>query len=64
MDSFERMIEHLNANNIDFEREPLTMGPMLSMDPDSERFVGEMSDMANMYVSRNYREPFVVPENV
>jgi predicted dehydrogenase len=64
MDSFERMVDHLNANNIDFEREPLTMGPMLSMDPDSEMFVGDMSDMANMYIKRNYREPFVVPENV
>jgi len=64
MDSFERMVEHLKANQIDFDREPLTMGPMLTMDPRKEMFVGEMGGLANMYVKRNYREPFVVPENV
>jgi hypothetical protein len=34
------------------------------MDADKERYVGEHSDMANMYLKRNYREPFIVPENV
>jgi hypothetical protein len=37
---------------------------MLTMDPRTERFVGEYSDMANMYIKRNYREPFVVPDKV
>jgi hypothetical protein len=37
---------------------------MLTMDPQTERFTGPCSDMANMFVSRNYREPFVVPEKV
>jgi hypothetical protein len=40
------------------------MGPMLTMDPETEKFTGELSDMANMYVKRNYREPFVVPDKV
>ncbi len=64
MDSFNRMLEHLAANEVDLEKEPITIGPMLTMDPDKERFVGENSDMANMFIKRNYREPFVVPENV
>ena len=64
MDSFERMVEHLKANKIDFGKEPLTVGPMLTMDPKSEKFTGDMSEMANMYVKRNYREPFVVPDKV
>jgi hypothetical protein len=34
------------------------------MDAGSERFVGEFSDRANLHLSRNYREPFVVPEQV
>jgi hypothetical protein len=34
------------------------------MDPESERFTGEHSEEANMLLSRNYREPFIVPENV
>ncbi|NIP26511.1 MAG: Gfo/Idh/MocA family oxidoreductase [Phycisphaerae bacterium] len=64
MEAFERMLEHLNANQVDLDKEPITMGPMLTMDPETEKFTGELSDMANMYVKRNYREPFVVPEKV
>jgi len=64
MDSFERMLEHLKVNEVDLEKEPITMGPMLTMDPRTEKFVGEYSDWANMYVKRNYREPFVVPDRV
>jgi len=64
MDSFDRMVEHLKANEVDFEKEPITMGPMLTMDPEKERFVGEHSDWANMFIKRNYREPFVVPDQV
>jgi len=64
MDSFERMLEHLKVNEVDLEKEPITMGPMLTMDPRKETFVGEYSDWANMYVKRNYREPFVVPDRV
>ena len=64
MDSFDRMLEHLKANEVDLEKEPITMGPMLTMDPQAEKFVGEYGEMANMYVKRNYREPFVVPDKV
>jgi len=64
MDSFERMLEHLKVNEVDLDKEPITCGPMLTMDPRKERFVGEYSEMANMYLKRNYREPFVVPEKV
>ena len=64
MDSFERMVEHLEANEINLDKEPLTVGPMLTMDPKKEKFVGDHSEMANMYIKRNYREPFVVPETV
>ena len=64
MDSFERMLQHLKDNEVDLEKEPITMGPMLTMDPEREVFVGEHSDWANMLVKRNYREPFVVPDKV
>lgn len=64
MDSFERMVLHLVANEVNLAAEPITMGPMLTMDTDKERFVGELSTEANMLLKRNYREPFVVPENV
>jgi predicted dehydrogenase len=64
MDSFDRMLEHLAANEVDLEKEPMTLGPVLTMDPQSERYVGENGDLANMFVKRNYREPFLVPEQV
>jgi hypothetical protein len=64
MDSFERMLEHLKANEVDLEKEPITMGPMVTMNPEKEKFVGEYGDMANMYLKRNYREPFVIRNKV
>jgi len=64
MDSFNRMLEHLAANEVNLEKEPITLGPVLTMDPKMERYVGENSSMANMFIKRNYRQPFVVPEKV
>jgi len=61
-DSFERLENHLKANQVDFKLTPRTAGPTLTMDPDKERFVGDFSKEANMLLSRNYRRPFVVPE--
>lgn len=63
-DSFERFLTHLAANNVDVAKAPATIGPMLTMDTEKEKFVGELSDMANMLVKRNYREPYVIPDNV
>ena len=63
-DSFERLQSHLTANRIDLNEHPLTLGPMLEMDPRRERFVGTFADEANRLVSRDYRAPFVVPREV
>jgi predicted dehydrogenase len=64
MDSFQRMLDHLAANEVNLENEPITIGPMLTMNTQKEEFVGEFSSLANMYLKRNYREPFVVPDKV
>jgi hypothetical protein len=63
-DAFARFEQHLEANEIDLATTPVTMGPMLTMNPDEERFEGLLGAYANMYVSRNYRAPFVVPDRV
>ena len=63
-EAFERCLKHLKANEVDLGREPLTIGPALTFDRESEEFVGEFGDLANMYLRRNYREPFVVPDKV
>ena len=64
LDAFERFQEHLLMHVVNVQETPRIMGPWVTIDPDTERFVGEFSDQANAYLSRNYREPFVVPENV
>ncbi len=64
VDSFERFQEHLLLNNVDIQATPRILGPWLSMDPEQERFVGDFHERANEMVTRQYREPFVVPEQV
>ena len=63
-ESFDRLLQHLQANEIDLSKNPVAVGPMLTFDIESEKFVGENSYDANMFLSRNYRPPFVVPETV
>ena len=63
-DSLDRMLEHLDANEVDLKKTPLTLGPVLQFDPAAEKFVGEHSEKANELVTRKYRQPFVVPEQV
>lgn len=64
IESFDRFRNHLFSNRIDWDKEDVVFGPMLSFDSKTERFVGEFSDQANKYLSREYRKPFVVPEKV
>ena len=40
------------------------IGPELTFDPRTERFTGERANEANPLLTRPYRAPFVVPENV
>jgi predicted dehydrogenase len=63
-EAFERCLKHLKANEVDLQIEPLTIGPSLTFDQGREEFTGEFSNLANMFVRRNYREPFVVPDQV
>lgn len=57
-----RMEEHLAVNGVDLKATPLTIGPWLEMDPQTERFTND--DSANHLLTRVYRQPFVVPEQV
>jgi predicted dehydrogenase len=61
-ETFERMLAHLKANDVDLEVSKLTIGAPLTMDPKTERFIGD--EIANAMLSRVYRPPFVVPEKV
>ncbi len=63
-ETFDRLLPHLEANGIDQAKTPLTVGPMLNWNNQAEKFQGEYSEWANMLLSRTYRAPFVVPEQV
>ena len=58
----ENMQQHLLNNEISLDAKPAKLGVSLTFDQTSEKFKGDWADEANMFVSRNYREPFVVPE--
>lgn len=64
LETCDRAQQHLQANEVDLAKNLPTFGPMLTMDPETERFTGDFSDMANMLVKRQYREPFVIREQV
>lgn len=63
-ETFERLQEHLLVNGVDLQQTPRVLGPWLTMDPRTERFVGEFANEANRLRRRDYRAPFVVPEQV
>lgn len=60
--TFERMAEHLAANGVDIAKDKLQIGPVLTMDPKVEKFIGNAE--ADKLLTREYRAPYVVPERV
>ena len=63
-EAFDRFLGHLKANEIDTVKNLAALGPTLTMDNPTERFTGEGSDMANLLIRRQYREPFVIRDQV
>jgi predicted dehydrogenase len=63
LEAFERMKAHLKDNNVDLDKAVGRAGPVLPIDPKTERFTGS-NDKANQMLSREYRKGFEVPEKV
>jgi predicted dehydrogenase len=61
---FGRLLEHALVHEEDFSKRPLMLGPSLAFDPDAERFTGDLAAEANARLRDDYRDPFVVPEEV
>ncbi len=61
-DAFERCREYLRTNGVDLDASPATIGPWVTLDAQTGRFVGEFADAANTLSRREYRKPFVVPD--
>ena len=63
-EAFERFQSHLAANGVRLKNTPAVLGPWLKMDSSKERFFGRFSKRANRLLTRDYRRPFIVPQQV
>ncbi len=63
-DAFDRMRKHLASNKINIAKNMAVLGPLLAMDPNTEKFIGPASDKANEFLTRQYRKPFVLAEKI
>jgi predicted dehydrogenase len=61
-EAFGRMLEHLKANQVDLNTAKIALGPVLSMDPKTERFTN--NNDANKMLTREYRKPYVINDSV
>ena len=59
VETFGLIRDHLTENDVNIEKNRLTLGPWLKIDSDSEQFAGNPA--ADAFLTRNYRKPFVVP---
>jgi len=61
-ETFERFRQHLAANKVMIENaKTVRFGRKLTIDPKHEVFTGSHASDANVFLSREYRAPFVVP---
>jgi predicted dehydrogenase len=58
-ETFERFASHLKDNGVDLEKDKIQVGPKLKVDGKAENFPGNAK--ANKMLTREYREPYVVP---
>ncbi len=66
-ETFQRVRSHLQANDIDMDRERIILGSWLRYQRHSRRITGGDGNtelIANALLEPTYREPFVVPNNV
>ncbi|NQU23903.1 MAG: Gfo/Idh/MocA family oxidoreductase [Candidatus Nealsonbacteria bacterium] len=61
-ESFETIKANIQAIGVDLGKATYKLGPVLKFDPEKEKFIGNAA--ADKLLTREYRKPFVVPENV
>jgi len=60
--SWEWFKQTAQQNGVDLTKTTFTLGRVLNLDPEKEKFIGDPE--ADKLLTREYREPFVVPERV
>ena len=58
------MNEHTSAHGIKLQDDQFRLSPVLELDTESGRFVGDHANRANRFIKREYREGYEVPELV
>jgi predicted dehydrogenase len=61
-ETFSRMVAHLKENNVNLDSSKFMLGKTIMVDTKTETLVGDPE--ASKLLTREYRKPFVVPENV
>jgi hypothetical protein len=56
------MNKHVAAHGVKMDGGEIKLSPMLTMNPETETFVGENADAANPLLKRKYRKGYEVPE--
>jgi predicted dehydrogenase len=62
-DALKRMVAHMEDNKVE-PGSPAFAGPLLTIDPKTEKFTGSMADKANPMRTREYRKGFEIGEKV
>lgn len=62
VETFNTLKENIKAVDVNLEETSYQLGRVLKFDPAAEKFVGD--DEANQLLTRDYRAPFVVPQEV
>ncbi len=60
-ETFERMLTHLKDNKLEGDLSKIVLGPMLTMDPATEKYTGEFAAEANKLDMETYRKEFSIP---
>jgi predicted dehydrogenase len=58
----EEMKKHLAAHSVDINSMEIRLSPMLELNQETGKFVGQYAETANKFLKREYRAPYVVPE--
>jgi hypothetical protein len=64
VETFENISRNLTGAGVKLEESTYTLGKVLTFDAKAERFTGEGAEAANALLTRQYRQPFVVPEKL